>query len=184
MSLQRGMNFRGLSNISVVLMSRRASAPYDDSLSEDGAELSYEGHDVRREPGVDPKTLDQPWTLPSGKATENGQFAHAASETESPLVRACEKLRPGTWSDRGLFCLTGHEYLRVAGRMVFKFRMRLSDVSDEMVLRTAQKSSSGLFLHGLNTLCTNATRGAASFAVHLISFTSTTSSLFHEEALA
>ena len=63
MSLQRGMNFRGLSNISVVLMSRRAS----------------------------------------------------------------------TWSDRGLFCLTGHEYLRVAGRMVFKFRMRLSDVSDEMV---------------------------------------------------
>ncbi len=133
MSLQRSMNFRGLSNISVVLMSRRASAPYDDSLSEDGAELSYEGHDVRREPGVDPKTLDQPWTLPSGKATENGQFAHAASETESPLVRAYEKLRPGTWSDRGLFCLTGHEYLRVAERMVFKFRMRLSDVSDEMV---------------------------------------------------
>ncbi|OGO53447.1 MAG: hypothetical protein A2148_11225 [Chloroflexi bacterium RBG_16_68_14] len=134
-SLQRGMYFREPPAVSVVLMSRRPGAPYDDSLSEDGAELVYEGHDIRREPGTDPKSVDQPWTLPSGEPTENALFARAADSPEAskPLVRVYEKLRPGIWSDRGLFQLIAYEYKSLAGRKVFKFRMRLSDTPDELV---------------------------------------------------
>lgn len=115
-------------------MSRRPGAPYEDSLSEDGTELVYEGHDVRRQPGVDPKSVDQPWALPSGDRTENAKFAEAAqtSDRERPLVRAYEKLRPGIWSDRGLFELVSYEYKHLAGRRVFRFRMRLSNISDEL----------------------------------------------------
>jgi hypothetical protein len=129
-SLQRGMYFREPPATSVVLMSRRPGAPYEDSLSEDGTELIYEGHDVRRGPGTDPKSVDQPWTLPSGELTENARFARAAEV----LVRVYEKLRPGIWSDKGLFELIGYEYRDVGRRKVFKFRMRLSDVPDDIIL--------------------------------------------------
>src|SRR4030067_3307808 len=120
-SLQRGMYFREPPAVSVVLMSRRPGAPYDDSLSEDGAELVYEGHDIRREPGTDPKSVDQPWTLPSGEPTENALFARAADSPEAskPLVRVYEKLRPGMWSDRGLFQLIAYGYKSLTGRKGF-----------------------------------------------------------------
>lgn len=131
-SLQRGMYYREPPGVSVVLMSRRPGAPYDDSLSDDGTELEYEGHDAKRKPGADPKSEDQPWSLPSGEPTENGKFAKAAQESvgQQPLVRAYEKLRPGIWSDRGLFHLVRHEYTTVGTRKVFKFFMRLTDLPD------------------------------------------------------
>ena len=134
-SLQRGMYFREPPAVSIVLMSRRPGAPYEDSLSEDGVELLYEGHDVRKEADIDPKKVDQPWALPSGEPTENALFAKAAGagRPDSALVRVYEKLRPGIWSDRGLFHLTGHAYETAGGRKVFKFKMRLSDVPDEAV---------------------------------------------------
>src|SRR3970282_1231647 len=47
-SLQRGMYFKEPPAVSVVLMSRRRGAPYEDELSDDGTELVYEGHDVRK----------------------------------------------------------------------------------------------------------------------------------------
>jgi hypothetical protein len=136
-SLQRGMYFRESPALSVVLMSRRPGAPYEDSLSDDGAELIYEGHDVKREPGMDPKSADQPWTLPSGEPTENAKFARAAERkaTSKPLVRVYEKLRPGIWSDKGLFELVGYEYRDMGTRRVFKFRMRLSDAPDDVAQR-------------------------------------------------
>lgn len=132
-SLQRGMYFREPPATSVVLMSRRPGAPYDDSLSDDGTELEYEGHDARKEPGIDPKTVDQPWKLPSGDPTENAKFAGALGKSNEAraLVRVYEKLRPGIWSDRGLFWLTDYELMRVSSRKVFKFRLRISDVPDE-----------------------------------------------------
>ncbi|MDP2948642.1 MAG: HNH endonuclease [Chloroflexota bacterium] len=134
-SLQRGMYFRQPPAVSVVLMSRRRGAPYEDSLSEDGTVLIYEGHDVKREPGMDPKSVDQPWALPSGEPTENARFARAAGAVGAnrTLVRVYEKLRSGIWSDKGLFELVGYEYGDVGRRKVFKFRMRLSDAPDEIV---------------------------------------------------
>lgn len=134
-SLQRGMYFRQAPDHCVVLMSRRPGAPYSDSLSDDGMELEYEGHDVRRENGLDPKTVDQPQALPNGKLTENALFAAAVDayrSGESPArVRVYEKLRPGIWSDKGLFELVGYSYTYHGGRRVFRFKMRLSAEPDE-----------------------------------------------------
>ena len=134
-SLQRGMYFRESPALSVVLMSRRPGAPYEDSLSDDGTELIYEGHDAKREPGTDPKSVDQPWTLPSREPTENAKFAGAVElhKTSKPLVRVYEKLRPGIWSDKGLFELVGYEHKDVGTRKVFKFRMGISDAPDDIV---------------------------------------------------
>ena len=149
-SLQRGMYHREPPAVSVVLMSRRPGAPYEDSLSEDGTELLYEGHDEKRQPGIDPKSVDQPWALPSGEPTENAKFATAASpSTEKCLVRVYEKLRPGIWSDKGLFELVGYNYANAGTRRVFKFRMRLSDQSDE-ALQTRRVGANfvGLSPHG------------------------------------
>ncbi len=134
-SLQRGMYYRAAPAISVVLMSRRPGAPYEDSLSDDGIELIYEGHDAKRERGVDPKSVDQPGALPSGELTENSKFARAAEQPKEALVRVYEKLRPGIWSDKGLFELTGYEYKDAGTRRIFKFHMRLSDEPDDIVQR-------------------------------------------------
>lgn len=129
--LQRGMYFRQPPAISVVLMSRRPGAPYVDALSEDGTELTYEGHDALKTSSSDPKQVDQPTRLSTGSVTENGMFAAAVDEykragTRPALVRVYEKLRPGIWSDRGLFSLIDYEYVQVGGRRVFRFKMRLS----------------------------------------------------------
>ena len=142
-SLQRGMNFRPPPGISVVLMSRRTGAPYDDSLSADGTVLTYEGHDVRRDAVGDPKKVDQPWTQPSGREAENAKFAGAASvdPSKQALVRVYEKLRDGIWSDRGLFALETYEYVTKAseGRRVFRFTMRLADALDEIMLASPEE---------------------------------------------
>ena len=127
MSLQRGMNFFDPPSASIVLMSRRRNAPYEDEMSENGTELIYEGHDVPRTPGIEPKRVDQPWTTRSGSPTENAKFARSTEESGSgkPLVRVYEKLQPGIWSDKGLFGLAGYEYRDTGHRRVFKFHMRV-----------------------------------------------------------
>ncbi len=47
-TLQRGMNFRLNQNYSVILMSRRSNALYQDKVRDDGITIEYEGHDVFR----------------------------------------------------------------------------------------------------------------------------------------
>ena len=131
-ALQRGMYFRHPPNVSIFLMSQRPGAAYEDALSPDGTELVYEGHDSPRHRGLDPKTIDQPWFLPSGQPSENAKFARAVdtAPTHPPVVRVYEKLRPGVWSDRGLFELVRYEYERLAPRKVFRFYLRLSSLPD------------------------------------------------------
>ncbi|MEN8209443.1 MAG: HNH endonuclease, partial [Candidatus Fermentibacteria bacterium] len=51
-SLQKGMNFRLKGNHSVILMSVRENAPYEDEITEDGTVLIYEGHDVPKTKGI------------------------------------------------------------------------------------------------------------------------------------
>ena len=81
-SLQRGMNFRLRGKHSVILMSVRPNAPYADRFEEDNSVLIYEGHDVPKSASCpEPKSIDQPMKLPSGKLTENGKFYTAAKET-------------------------------------------------------------------------------------------------------
>lgn len=131
-SLQHGMNFREAPGVSVMLMSRRPNAPYEDELSEDGTELIYEGHDAPKTAGINPKAIDQPRTTATGWPTRNGKFAAAVDGgTAWPRVRVYEKLRAGIWSDKGLFDLFRYDYVPSGGRKVFKFHMRLApDQSD------------------------------------------------------
>jgi hypothetical protein len=138
MSLQRGMNYRANPRVSIVLMSQRKGAPYEDQLSEDGRVLSYEGHDQRKSEGVEPKSVDQPWEESPGRPSENAKFVaaidHAKDDRKRHLVRVYEKLRDGIWSDRGLFYLTGYEYARKESerRQVFKFSLELSEIEEDI----------------------------------------------------
>ena len=100
-SLQRGMNFGLSGNHSVILMSVRPNAPYRDRLEDGGTTLIYEGHDHPKTMSCrNPKVVDQPGSLPSGKLTQNGRFHEAAQkfkdgERSPERVRVYEKIRSG-----------------------------------------------------------------------------------------
>lgn len=132
-TLQRGMNFRLRSDYSVVLMSRRTNAPYRDRILDDGETIEYEGHDIAKlKAGPDPKKVDQPSLLPSGKLTQNGLFADSVKafrrgEAASEYVRVYEKVFPGVWSDKGLFSLVDYKIVSDGKRKVFKFYVRATD---------------------------------------------------------
>ncbi|MFM9078348.1 MAG: HNH endonuclease [Solirubrobacterales bacterium] len=136
MSLQRGMNFQSGGRPSIILMSVRKGAPYADRLEDDGRVLIYEGHDIpRKRGGPDPKSVDQPGSLPSGKPTQNGLFAQAAEAFTGgvagpELVRVYEKIKPGIWTFNGVFQLRDVWQEGSDGRQVFKFRLEL--VNDQV----------------------------------------------------
>ncbi len=135
-SLQRGMNFRLDRRYSVVLMSRRRNAPYNDRVDDEGRALVYEGHDApKRTDTPDPKRVDQPAHYPSGRSTQNGRFHEAATEYKrgrqsAELVRVYEKLHQGVWVYNGLFKLVDAWREHVDARKVFKFKLELADDSD------------------------------------------------------
>lgn len=108
-NLQQGMNYQESGNHSIILMSRRQNAPYEDEILEDGSTLIYEGHDVGRYGAIDPKTVDQPLAFPTGAATENGKFFAAAKAfVRGALprrVRVYEKIQPNIWAYNGVFHL-------------------------------------------------------------------------------
>lgn len=128
-SLQRGMNFRLGGDHSVILMSVQPNAPYCDRLEDDGETLIYEGHDVPRTPAnPNPKLVDQPECLPSGKYTENGKFsaaakAHKNGDAPPDRVRVYEKIKKGIWSYNGVFHLVDAWQEDDEHRKVFKFKL-------------------------------------------------------------
>jgi hypothetical protein len=132
LSLQKGMNYSPRSDHSILLMSLRKGAPYQDRIEDNGLTLIYEGHDVsRRSDILDPKAVDQPQYLPMGALTENGKFFEAASRYkrngEARLVRVYEKLRDGIWADNGDFHLVDAWQETDGGRKVFKFKLVVID---------------------------------------------------------
>jgi hypothetical protein len=135
-NLQRGMNFRLRDEFSIILMSLRPGAPYEDRVEDDGRVLIYEGHDVAKTPnGPQPKQVDQPDRNPNSSLTQNGLFAEAAQKYKqgaSPeVVRVYEKLRPGIWVYNGLFKL-GDCWTEVSGnRKVFKFKLEVADMGGD-----------------------------------------------------
>jgi hypothetical protein len=131
-NLQRGMNYRLRNNESLILMSVRRGAPYEDKFDEGGRVIVYEGHDVPRNIGVDPKRVDQTEHHPSGRLTQNGLFMEAvrrfqAGKAEAERVRVFEKIRDGIWVYNGLFELVDGWHETKSSRQVFKFRLQLLD---------------------------------------------------------
>ena len=110
-NLQRGMNFRLKGSESIILMSVRRGAPYADRIEEAGRVIVYEGHDISRsDDGPEPKQVDQPEFLPSGRLTQNGLFLdsvrrHKLGREVAEQVRVFEKIRDGIWVYNGLFRL-------------------------------------------------------------------------------
>lgn len=138
--LQRGMNFRLTPTYSVILLSQRVNAPYVDKIHADGITLEYEGHDISKLSGKDPKKYDQPKRLPSGRLTQNGQFIEAVERYkngEQPeLVKAYEKIKDGIWSLKGFFDLIDYKIVDDGNRDVFRFILRLSERAADNFDRT------------------------------------------------
>jgi hypothetical protein len=129
-SLQAGMNYHVRPGYSILLMSTRRNAPYNDRWDSEEGLLVYEGHDAKKERGgPDPKTVDQPLALPSGRPTANGKFysaAKRASNENAPpeSVRVYEKLDSGVWSDKGMFQLTDAQIVPTHRRAAVEFYLR------------------------------------------------------------
>lgn len=138
-SLQRGMNYRIGKNYSVILMSTRKNAPYNDEILEDGSVLIYEGHDIPKSPFIDkPKEIDQPEQTASGMLTQNGKFHKAAQDykkglREPEIVKVYEKIRDGIWSFNVFFELIDSWTENDGTRDVFKFKLvAIEDIDFEM----------------------------------------------------
>jgi len=126
------MNFRLNPSYSVILMSQRSNAPYEDTILPDGITIVYEGHDMpKTSECANPKSVDQPLRNRPGSLTQNGKFAKAVDDYHAggpaERVRAYEKLFSGVWSFRGNFDLIDYAYQSVGGRRVFRFTLRLSE---------------------------------------------------------
>lgn len=134
-TLQRGMNYRLNPSYSVVLMSQRPNAPYQDEIQDDGITLIYEGHDVpKTKESPEPKSIDQQLRTKSGNLTQNGLFVQAGEQFKqgSPAekVRVYEKLFSGVWSFKGLFDLVDYEFVLIGSRKVYRFTLTLSETQD------------------------------------------------------
>lgn len=129
MSFQKGMNFGAGDGHSVLLMTLRGNAPYEDRIEDDGTTLIYEGHDIPRRRDIDdPKIVDQPESNVSGSLTENGKFHKATQDCRQgrrapERVRVYEKLNVGIWSYSGLFHLVDSWTESDGKRNVFKFKL-------------------------------------------------------------
>jgi hypothetical protein len=140
-NLQKGMNFGIRPGYSIILMSVRRGAPYHDRVDFDRNLLIYEGHDVHRGPGIDPKKVDQPMETPGGGLAENGKFYRAAKDAAAGLrkperVKVYEKIQRGVWSDKGFFHLEDAEIVERNGRKVFDFFLK--PVQERTVLADAE----------------------------------------------
>lgn len=146
LSLQRGMNFQAGNGYSIILMSVRPNAPYDDLFLTDGSTLIYEGHDIPKGRSIDPKSLNQSEFTPGGKLTENGKFHKAAQEFKKGL-RACEivkvyeKIHAGIWSYNGVFQLVDSWLENTGKRNVFKFKLIAIDEPALAKVPTSQSDS-------------------------------------------
>ena len=133
-TLQRGMNYRMNPQYSVILMSQRSNAPYNDRVHDDGITIEYEGHDEPNTKYVDnPKTLDQPERTKNGKLTENGKFIKAVDDFKNnnkvaEIVKVYEKVLPGIWSEKGFFKLIDYKEVDDGKRMVFRFILEETEV--------------------------------------------------------
>ena len=136
-TLQRGMNYRLNPNYTVILMSQRSNAPYRDKIFDDGLTIEYEGHDVPRTNGNNPKGLDQSKNTKNGSLTENGKFVKAIEEFKkqvrsAEIVRAYEKVLPGVWSEKGFFRLVDYKFTEGENkRRVFRFILEETEIDFE-----------------------------------------------------
>jgi len=132
-SIQKGMNFRIKTGLSVLLTSTKVNSPYNDKINKENNILIYEGHDApKSDENPYPKKIDQPKYTKSGNLTQNGKFIKAVEDYKNGFlppekVLVFEKLRSGVWQEKGVFHLIDYEIKNIDGRNVFKFILKLID---------------------------------------------------------
>lgn len=129
---QKGMNYGINPNYSIILMSRRDNAPYNDCIYPDGVTIEYEGHDVPKDYY---KEHNQEAYTSSGSLTENGKFIEAVEhfkKTGVPeKVKVYEKIIPNRWSLKGMFDLVDYKIVNDGKRNVFRFILKLDESDPE-----------------------------------------------------
>ena len=147
------MNYRLAPSHSVVLMSVRSGAPYDDEVQDDGQVLIYEGYDVpKSESNPIPKVRDQELKTPAGTLTENGRFFEAAGQFKNGLraaevVRVYEKIKSGIWAFAGTFELLDAWPKQSGDHRVYKFKLKLVDSVDPGIRKTNNASDAADLAH-------------------------------------
>src|SRR3989442_11363890 len=119
------MYFRLHGKATIVLMSLRPNSLYAERIEENGRVLIYEGQDILKRRGVNPKTVDQQMHNDSGTLSENGRFfeaarKHVAGDGPAEFVKVYEKIRPGVWVCNGTFRMVDAWREDSGGRKVFK----------------------------------------------------------------
>ena len=167
-NLQRGMNFRVKPHYSIILMSVRKGAPYQDKWHEDTGLLEYEGHDEMNRKGsnTEPKSVDQPYATEKGTLTENGKFCEAVKaykegKAKAEIVQVYEKITSGIWCDRGRYELIDAKQVTSGNRKVFRFflkpalKMLFNDpiLKQTRVIPTSVKVAVWKRDHGKCTIC-------------------------------
>src|SRR5208337_69695 len=87
--------------------------------------------------GPDPKDVDQPEFLPSGRLTQNGLFLDAVrrfklGRAPAERVKVFEKIRAGIWVYNGLFKLIDAWQETSDRRQVFKFKLEITEQATEI----------------------------------------------------
>ncbi|MCP6718549.1 MAG: HNH endonuclease [Patescibacteria group bacterium] len=139
-NIQKGMNYRPKGKrYSILLMSVRSGAPYNDGFDKEGKLLIYEGEDLTKREKASPKNYDQPFFTKTGKLTNNGLFLKAVEDfkfgrkKKPELVKVYEKISNNVWSDKGYFQLIDMQFKKseVEKRQVFKFILKPEDLKED-----------------------------------------------------
>lgn len=137
---QKGMNFRINPEYSIILMSRRGNAPYNDHIYPDGITIEYEGHDV---PNDRSKEHNQERYSNTGALTENGKFIEAVDYYKKTgvveKVKVYEKIIPNCWSFKGMFNLVDYRIVNDGKRNIFKFILKLDNPQDKKTSSAGKK---------------------------------------------
>lgn len=142
-SIQRGMNFNiPGKDYSIILMSVRNDAPYNDEIINNGKTIIYEGHNVDKKfnkTNLPSNLINQEFLTPKGGLTENGKFLKAVHDYQNGnpprKIKVYEKIKSGIWVYNGFFHLVGAKTVNNGNRDVFKFQ--LDAIDDDIIHKSS-----------------------------------------------
>ena len=132
-SIQKWMNYQSNWYPSIILMSIRKNAPYNDVVLDWWTTIIYEWHDVQKNYAdwADPKLIDQPYKTPKWSLTQNWLFYNAAimwkKSWNFEKVLVYEKIREWIWTFNGEFYLVDARIEVDWKRKVYKFKLEICD---------------------------------------------------------
>jgi hypothetical protein len=130
-SIQRWMNYSSNWRPSIILMSIRKNAPYNDKALNWWTTIIYEWHDIQKNHANwrNPKTTDQPAKTPNWKLTQNWLFFNAAINWKQSWkfekILVYEKIREWIRTFNGEFYLTDARIENDWNRNVYRYKLEI-----------------------------------------------------------